>query len=65
MDSLTKAELKKQAEKAKDLGILKVQCFHSGQPYLQSRRTVMAAPSHIDGVSEKALKGKSLDCHAT
>jgi len=66
MDGLTPIDLKKQAKQAKDFGILKVRCYHglkriacrpSGSP--------VAAPSRIDGISEKALKGKSLDCLAT
>lgn len=64
-DNLTSADLKRQANQARDFCILKVECYRGRRAAYRPHSSTVAAPSRIDGLSEKALKGKLLDCLTT
>ncbi|KAM7194648.1 hypothetical protein V8F20_007840 [Naviculisporaceae sp. PSN 640] len=66
VDNLTPADIEKQAKKTKEWGTLLVKCFHSKKSYKSHslRDEPVPVNTSISGartVSEKVLKGKSVD----
>jgi len=64
-DEVSKEAQKKQAAKSKQMGVLKVEFFHMKNAELQDQTSSSMGDLRSqagDKWSEKALKGKALDC---